>query len=105
MAELPPSLESTIRTLQPAETPPIQIGLMEKHLRIYWDCEKEGEYGLLMLQSKVETFTAFSIAAFFFFLFLELQFFFSTPFEVAFLFLFSFHIYDIVISNKRYRVK
>lgn len=72
-------------------------------MRIYWDCEPEGEYGLLLLQGKIETFTAFAMAAFFFFLFLELQFFIAVPFEVAFIFLYGFHIYNIIISSKRYR--
>ena len=101
MADAQPA-DTSLRNIILNEPQAITVGLMEKHLRIYWDCEKEGEQGLLALQGKLETFTAFAIAAFFFFLFLELQYFIAVPFEVAFVFIYLFHIYDIVMSSRRY---
>jgi hypothetical protein len=98
------SVESSTRNLQPPENT-MRIGLMEKHLRMYWDVEPEGEQALLGLQSKLEVFTGFAIAAFFFFLFLELQYFISVPFEVSFVFLYLFHIYDTAIFARRYKLK
>ena len=99
-----PSMESSTRNLQPPENS-IRIGLMEKHMRLYWDIEPEGEQALLGLQSKLEVFTGFAIAAFFFFLFLELQYFISVPFEISFVFLYLYHTYDITIFTRRYKLK